>query len=151
MTARSPNRNEPEVCAGQWRAILKARRSDVGRTGLETDMAQRRILTAGCTAVMFMALLWGGVARAQTGSPTAATPAGQTYTVQSGDNLSRIAQRFGVSLDDLMDANNISDANVIRLGQVLIIPGAGGATSTRAAITATPSATPPAVATGEAT
>lgn len=114
-------------------------------------MAQRRILTAGCTAVMFMALLWGGVAGAQTGSPTAATPAGQTYTVQSGDNLSRIAQRFGVSLSDLMSANNISDANVIRLGQVLIIPGTRSATSTRAAATTTPSATTPAVATGEAT
>jgi peptidoglycan-N-acetylglucosamine deacetylase len=114
-------------------------------------MTQRRILTAGCTAIMFMALLWGGTAGAQTASTATATPAGQTYTVQSGDNLSRIAQRFGVSLDDLMDANNISDANVIRLGQVLVIPGGAGATSTRAAVTATPSATAAAVTTGEAT
>jgi LysM repeat protein len=100
---------------------------------------------------MFAALLWGGVAGAQSASPTAATPAGQTYTVQSGDNLSRIAQRFGVSLDDLMDANNISDANVIRLGQVLVIPDGASATSTRAAVTATPSVTTTAVISAEAT
>jgi polysaccharide biosynthesis protein PslG len=113
-------------------------------------MTQRRILTVGCAAVMFTALLWGGAAGAQNASPTATTPAGQTYTVQSGDNLSKIAQRFGVSLNALMDANNIRDPNVIRLGQTLIIPIAG-ATSTRAAITATPSATSAAVTTAEAT
>ena len=114
-------------------------------------MAQRRILTAGCTAVLFMALLCGGTAGAQTASPTPATSVGQTYTVQSGDNLSRIAQRFGVSLNALMDANNITDPNVIRLGQVLTIPAGAGATSTRPALTATPSATAGARTTDDAT
>ena len=114
-------------------------------------MTQRRILTAGCTAVMFMALLWGGIAGAQTASPTPAASAGQTYTVQSGDNLSKIAQRFGVSLNALMDANNIRDPNVIRLGQVLTIPAGANVTSTRAVITATPSATAAFTVTGEAT
>ena len=114
-------------------------------------MTQRRILTAGCTAVMFMALLWGGMAGAQSTTPTAATPAGQTYTVQSGDNLSKIAQRFGVSLNALMDANNIRDPNVIRLGQVLTVPTEAVATGTRAALTATPWVTATAVTSAEAT
>lgn len=140
MKGISPNRNMPEVYTGQWRDILKAQRSDVERSGLETDMTQRRLLTAICTAVMFMALSWSGTAGAQTALPTATLTSGQTYTVQSGDNLSRIAQRFGVSLTALMDANNIRDANMVRLGQILTIPTTVSASSTRIFVTATPSA-----------
>ena len=51
---------------------------------------------------------------------------GSTYTVQGGDTLSRIALRFGVSLAELQQANNIANANYIYIGQVLTIPGAGG-------------------------
>jgi len=58
-----------------------------------------------------------------------ATPAGGTYTVQAGDTLYDIAQRFGVSLDELMQANQITDAASLSIGQKLVIPGqeAGGA------------------------
>lgn len=51
---------------------------------------------------------------------------GGTYVVQSGDNLSRIAARFGVSLNVLMSANGITNGNLIRVGQTLIIPGGSG-------------------------
>lgn len=44
---------------------------------------------------------------------------GTTYTVEAGDTLSSIAERFGVSVDQLCEWNNISDPNVIYVGQVL--------------------------------
>lgn len=47
------------------------------------------------------------------------------YTVQAGDTLFSIAQRFGVNLDDVIEANNISDADVIYEGDTLTIPPAG--------------------------
>lgn len=52
-----------------------------------------------------------------------------TYTVQPGDTLFVIANRFGVALDALAAANGIADINVIAVGQVLVIPGGevGGA------------------------
>lgn len=49
---------------------------------------------------------------------------GGSYTVVSGDVLSRIAKRYGVSLSSLLAANpQISNANLIRPGQVIQIPG----------------------------
>jgi LysM repeat protein len=48
------------------------------------------------------------------------------YTVEKGDTLGRIARDHGVSLSDLVKANNISNANLIHPGQVLVIPGEEG-------------------------
>ncbi|MGI6037130.1 MAG: LysM peptidoglycan-binding domain-containing protein [Limnochordia bacterium] len=47
------------------------------------------------------------------------------YTVRSGDTMFLIAQRFGVSLQALINANpHISNPNVIFPGDVLCVPGA---------------------------
>ncbi|SFC33300.1 LD-carboxypeptidase LdcB, LAS superfamily [Alkalibacterium subtropicum] len=51
------------------------------------------------------------------------TPSGTTYTVQSGDTLSAIARDYGTTVDPLVSANNISNPNLIYVGQVLDIPG----------------------------
>jgi spore coat assembly protein SafA len=49
------------------------------------------------------------------------------YTVQQGDTMFLIAQRFGVSLNALIAANpHISNPNIIFPGDVLCVPGAGG-------------------------
>lgn len=42
-----------------------------------------------------------------------------TYTVQSGDTLSGIAEKYGVTVRDLCNWNNISNPNAIQVGQVL--------------------------------
>ncbi len=62
-----------------------------------------------------------------------------TYTVQSGDTLSVIARRHGVSLSSVMQANNMTaeQAHRLSIGQVLTIPTGA----------ATPAATVPPVAT----
>jgi LysM repeat protein len=52
-------------------------------------------------------------------------PAGmQTYVVQPGDNLFRIALRFGVTVQDIVDATPflVNENTVIRPGDVLYIP-----------------------------
>ena len=54
-----------------------------------------------------------------TGSTSSSGSNQQTYTVQSGDTLSGIAQRFGVTVQELCDWNNISNPNTIYVGQVL--------------------------------
>lgn len=46
----------------------------------------------------------------------------QFYVVQSGDTLSKIADSFGVNIDDLMAINGITDPDHIEAGQHLEIP-----------------------------
>jgi LysM repeat protein len=45
-----------------------------------------------------------------------------THIVQQGENLFRIALRYGVDMNELAQVNNISDPAQIYAGQVLIIP-----------------------------
>ncbi len=49
-------------------------------------------------------------------------PAFQEYTVRSGDTIWQISRRFGVSMQDIIDLNNITNASRIYPGQVLRIP-----------------------------
>jgi murein DD-endopeptidase MepM/ murein hydrolase activator NlpD len=43
------------------------------------------------------------------------------YTVQAGDSISGIAQKFGVSVDTILWANDITDPSTIKEGTVLVI------------------------------
>lgn len=89
---------------------------------------------------------------APTATATAARAPGSqanTYRVRAGDTLSGIAQQFKVSLDALLAANRITAATTLRIGQELVIPGAGvppAPTATRkpqaTAIPTTPPPTP---------
>jgi len=50
------------------------------------------------------------------------SPTPFTYTVQTGDTMSQIAEKFRVSLDDLQAANPEVSANAMSVGQVIKIP-----------------------------
>jgi len=78
-----------------------------------------------------------------TPTPTS-TPSGTTttYVVQPGDTLTRIAQRFGTTVQALLAANpQITNPNLIYVGQVIEIPGGQEATPTQTLVP-TPTATP---------
>ena len=47
---------------------------------------------------------------------------GKEYTIKRGDTLSEIAQREGVTVDDLVKINKIKDKDRIYTGETLIIP-----------------------------
>ncbi len=53
--------------------------------------------------------------------PTPRTEA-ETYTVQPGDTLALIAQRYNLSLASLQQANALADPNLLAVGQTLLIP-----------------------------
>jgi nucleoid-associated protein YgaU len=63
-------------------------------------------------------------------APAAGSQAGTTYTVQSGDTLSKIAKQFLGNANAYMDIFNanrdqLTDPDMIKPGQVLKIPHAG--------------------------
>ncbi len=60
-----------------------------------------------------------GLVAAETPLPS---PTPFTYTVKSGDTISSIALKFGVSMDDLQAANPEIPPNSMSIGQVIKIP-----------------------------
>lgn len=56
--------------------------------------------------------------------------AASTYTVQDGDTLSELAQKFNLTVEDLVKSNKISDANLVFVDQKISIPTSAVADST---------------------
>jgi len=51
------------------------------------------------------------------------------YKVKSGDNLWNISRKYGVSVEVIIDVNNLRDKDLLSLGQKLEIPAIGGGVS----------------------
>ncbi len=87
---------------------------------------------------------WGNWFSQQQPAPQSAAKASRpsTYTVRSGDTLSVIARRHGVSLTALAQANNLTNPNALRIGQVLTIPSPAGS-SAAAPVISTPAVAAP--------
>ncbi|PZM64871.1 hypothetical protein DOE73_14970 [Paenibacillus dendritiformis] len=76
----------------------------------------------------------------------AGSGSGQQYTVKKGDTLSALARKYGTTVDAIAKANNISNVNLIFVGQKLTIPAASSsAKKATASSAAVDDATPPKV------
>ena len=62
----------------------------------------------------------------------AGSSSGASVTVQPGDTLSDIADRQGISLNQLMQANGITNPDMVVAGQKLVLPGSRRATAAAA-------------------
>ncbi len=71
----------------------------------------------------------GTVAKVQRSKVTLPT----NYRVHKGDVLGSVARRFGVSIDDILIANDLASPRSIRSGQKLLIPRPGEAIKARKA------------------
>ncbi len=74
-------------------------------------MRRNRVWAVGMALVLLLA----------TAVPAAADDP-LVHIVQPGENLSRIGQRYGVSVEALVTANGLTNANRIYVGQRLVIP-----------------------------
>jgi len=62
-------------------------------------------------------------ATASAGPTAVPAPTPQVYIVKANDNLGKIAKKFGLTIDQVLAANpDITNPNVISLGQEIIIP-----------------------------
>jgi LysM repeat protein len=72
----------------------------------------------------------GGSSSAASASDATTSDRTDLYVVKSGDSLSAIAARFGLSMSELMAANGLQNPDWIAVGQKLAIPKAGAPTPT---------------------
>ena len=63
--------------------------------------------------------------------PIESTSGSGQYIVQENDTLASIALNYGVSVDDLAQANGLPDSNLIFVGQALVIPDLQSSTEER--------------------
>ncbi|WP_244885794.1 LysM peptidoglycan-binding domain-containing protein [Carnobacterium viridans] len=61
---------------------------------------------------------------AKSSTPTIPSPVPKTtnYTVKSGDTLYSIARKHGITVQQIVTTNKLTNANLIKVGQVLKIP-----------------------------
>ncbi len=66
-----------------------------------------------------------GITTLSTATPSIGNPistGGAVHRVVNGDTLSTIAQSYGVTIQQIVDANNLTNPNSLSIGQELIIP-----------------------------
>ena len=106
--------------------------SDLGATVDQVDLDGERLLLKGSVpSTVVLNRVWDAVKKAD---PTysdlhheIATSGGaeQPYTIQSGDNLSHVAQRFygaASKYREIATANGIADPDKVKVGQALNLP-----------------------------
>ncbi len=145
--ARPGPATEPPVAVAT--ATVAPTRAPAVTTGT-ADPAGLPTQTAAPTGVI-VATATGptGVIAATATAPTA-TPGITEYTVVDGDTLGAIAARFGLTVEELVALNGLTDPDQIAVGAVLRLPGSEAAPPPTDA--ATPSAgTPSATARASAT
>jgi len=80
------------------------------------DIAPEQLLRVGQRLIIPSVGAIGGA------RPTATNPEVVIHVVQPGDSLYAICVRYGVSAEAIMTANKISNPELLRIGQELIIP-----------------------------
>jgi LysM repeat protein len=68
-------------------------------------------------------------------SQTVITPVTSSYVIANGDTLSKIASKFGVSIQSILNANSLNWSSIIYAGRTLTIPSAAVLTTASAAPT----------------
>lgn len=71
-------------------------------------------------SVFFILLLFA--CRSVDDKPKNSDLAGSYYRVKTGDTLEKIAKKYRVSVDEIMDINGILDQRSLRVGQALFLP-----------------------------
>lgn len=105
-------------------AVSKPDREDAFTTAAAHPAEERLSPSAPVVKSASVEQLFGGVVREEPALSAASGKGPATsYTVQAGDTLSGIAERFGSTVDTLARTNNISNPDRIYVGQVLSIPG----------------------------
>lgn len=84
---------------------------------------KRLIFITGLALGLFPLIVW---AQSETPTPPGNPLIPLVHTVQEGENLTVIAAIHEVTVEELMAINNLNNADVLAVGQQLVIPGGEG-------------------------
>jgi LysM repeat protein len=93
--------------------------------------------TSGLGGISSHTGLLGGVQAGISLTPVSSTEEekNKTYTIKPGDTLSKIAKQLGVSLEDIIRVNpQITNPNLIKVGQTINIPSTSVETTSRVSL-----------------
>jgi LysM repeat protein len=124
--------------AGRYTIV---RGDTVGGIAAKFGVSTQAILSAnglGWSSIIYPGqslVIPGGSVSAPAPAPVTPTPVAKpsppsstgSYVIQSGDNITKIAAKFGVSVSALLSANGLNSSSIIYAGRTLVIPRAGGA------------------------
>jgi LysM repeat protein len=112
---------------GAWTASAQERTHTVRRGETLTAIARRYNTTTDAILVRNAIIDPNRIFVGQVlAIPSVVTPP-RSYTVQAGDTLTYIAQRFNTTVEALRQANNLVAGVPVRVGQTLTLPPTGGA------------------------
>jgi len=120
--------------------LKQLQEANPGKNLAKLSIGAKIVLPSGAGAAASTEAKPAPAARESTKTVTA--KGGEAYTVKGGDNLGRLAKKFGVSVKAIRDANSLQGSD-IRVGQKLKIPTKAGAPAASSTSTpATPDNTP---------
>jgi LysM repeat protein len=131
---------------------MKNRQATLAKIAAESGLVTRPHSTATDATNVSAAPTAANPAPAPANPSTAAAPAastGRTHEVVPGDTLTRIATKYGTTVESLLTTNNLSADSILRVGQILQLPVAGDTPTTPT--TAKPVTPSPAPATASTT
>jgi LysM repeat protein len=128
------------VKAGDSLSKIAARNGTTVAALRQANNLRGDTIQIGQSIVIPLAGSASGAAAAATPPPAERT---MSVTVMPGETLGGIARRFGITVQELMSANGISDPRKVRAGQTLKIPGFKAAGAAAPAPAATPPPAPP--------
>ena len=106
---------------------------------LQNDMGSSTLVQLGQSLVIPPKSAWEGASLFWT-----------VHEVVEGETLSEIAQAYGLTVADLQGTNGLADADLLGVGQALVLPLTDFVTPVAGALVAAPTAVPPTAAVVEA-
>jgi len=127
LTLAGCERDRPAATSGTPGVLLPIGTTGPGTPGPEGEQVLATPIPLEGTTATPSLLRPAATSQAQAGTaaPAAASPAGAAgvYTVQRGDNLGSIAQKFGMTTKDLLAVNpSITNPDVLTVGQQIKLP-----------------------------